>query len=248
MIWIIGGTGEGEAFSKILGDIPHIVTLGTREGLNYFKGQAYKYKRMDSQEMINFIKDEGVKLTIDLSHPFAVNVSANAKEACKACGIDYYRYERQIINSGINTHEFSNYEECFEYLKTFKGTLLITTGSNRVEDFEKVRRDNRFIYRILPMVDSVTKLNNLNIHMRDIIAMVGPFSKNYEIELYKYLRLDGVVMKDSGKAGGTDQKISACDELGLKSFVISRTGEDSESFRDFSDKMFKIIQKSQDLL
>ena len=77
MIWIIGGTSEGDCFSKRLGDTPHIITLGTREGLNYYSGANYQFKRMDFDEMKEFIREKNIHIVIDLTHPFAVNVSQN---------------------------------------------------------------------------------------------------------------------------------------------------------------------------
>lgn len=243
MIWIIGGTSEGECFSKRLGDTPHIITLGTKEGLNYYTGENYHYKRMDFNQMKEFIKSEKIHLVIDLTHPFAVNVSHNAKKACKDEGIEYYRFERNVTEFGKNTIEFCTYEECFAFLMEYKGTVLMTTGSNRVEDFEKVRGGNRFIYRILPMVDSITKLNNLGVHIKDIVAMVGPFTKELDMEFYKFFKVDAVVMKDSGEAGGTDKKIEACEKLGIKSFVITRKKESCKNFNEFIEEMFEIIYK-----
>lgn len=244
MIWVIGGTSEGEYFSKRLGSIPHIVTLGTKEGLNFYKGENYKYNRMDGEEMKNFIVEENIHMAIDLSHPFAFNVSREAKKACEESGIEYLRFERNTTKLGKNTMQFSTYEECFKFLKDYQGTVLITTGSNRVEDFEKIRNDNRFIYRVLPMVESVTKLTKLGIHIKDIIAMVGPFTKDLDKEFYKFFNVDAVVMKDSGKSGGTDEKIQACEELGIKSFVITRFENTGETFEDFVDEIIEKIQKN----
>lgn len=245
MIWIVGGTHEGDYLSKKLKDIPHIVTLGTREGLNYFKGENYIYKRLGGYEgMKEFINENEINLVIDVTHPFAVNVSKNAKAAAEAMDIPYYRYERNLSQKGEHTIEFSSYEECFQYLESWKGTLFVTTGSNRVEDFERVRGDNRFIYRGLPMVDSVTKLNNLGIHIKDIVAMVGPFNKDIDMEFIKFFDADAVVMKDSGKVGGTEEKIKAAEEMGITSFLIKREKEGNEDFDDFVKEIFTILKGS----
>lgn len=242
MIWVIGGTSEGEFFSKKLGDIPHIVTLGTKEGLNYYEGDNYQFNRMDYEQMRNFIKSENIDFVVDLSHPFAINVSHDAKRACRDECVEYHRFDRDVTEFGKNTIEFANYEECFEYLESFQGSVFITTGSNRVEDFEKIKGNNRFIYRVLPMVESITKLINLNIHIKDIVAMVGPFTKDLDIEMYKFLGVDCVVMKDSGDAGGTSEKIKACEELGIKSFVITRTKEKGVDFNRFVEDILKMIK------
>lgn len=239
MIWIVGGTSEGDYFSKKLKEIPHIITLGTKEGLEYYSGKNYQYKRMTLEDMVDFIEKENINTVVDLSHPFAVNVSNNAKKASEKRKIPYFRYEREVTELGKNSIEFKSYEECFEYLKTWEGTLFLTTGSNRAEDFEKVRKENRFVYRILPMVESVEKLKNLNKNIKDIVAMVGPFTKELDKEIYKFYKVDGVVMKDSGKAGGTREKILACEELKIKSFVITRENKEMGEFSEFVEKFLE---------
>lgn len=246
MIWIVGGTHEGDLLSKKLNNIPHIVTLGTREGLDYYKGEHYLYKKLGGYEgMKKFIAENNIEMVIDVTHPFAVNVSKHAKSAAEDMKIPYYRYERNLSKIGKHTVEFNSYEECFEYLKNWKGTLFVTTGSNRVEDFEKVRGENRFIYRVLPMVDSVTKLNNLGIHIRDIVAMVGPYNKNIDMEFLKFFNADAVVMKDSGKVGGTEEKIKAAEEMGVTSFLIKREKEGNEDFEDFVNEIFTILKDTK---
>lgn len=244
MIWIIGGTYEGDYISKKLKEYPHVVTLGTKEGLDYFEGENYLYKRLGGYEgMKKFIKENDIDLVVDVTHPFAKNVSKNGKKAAKDLNVPYYRYERNLSKTGKHTIEFSSYEECFSYLENWEGTLFVTTGSKRVEDFEKVRGENRFIYRVLPMVDSVTKLNNLGIHIKDIVAMVGPFYKSIDVEFLKFFGADAVVMKDSGKVGGTEEKIKAAEELGITSFLIKRKKDGDYSFSDFVKNILDIVDK-----
>lgn len=242
MIWIIGGTSEGEYLSKTLENIPHIITLGTEEGMKYYHRENYQYKRMSKEDMADFINDERIDLVIDLTHPFAVNVSRNAREVCQELEIPYKRYERPSIKGFEHTRAFESYDECFEYLdKNFKGTLFVTTGVNHVEYYEEVRNDNRFIYRVLPMIESVSKLVNLGVHIKDIVAMVGPFNEDIEKEFYKFYKADAVVMKDSGQRGGTLEKLKAAEELGLETFLIRREEAQDQSFVDFVSEIKDLI-------
>lgn len=46
-------------------------------------------------------------------------------------------------------------------------------------------------------------------------------------------------MKDSGKAGGTREKILACEELGIKSLVITRENKEMGEFSEFVEKFLE---------
>jgi precorrin-6A/cobalt-precorrin-6A reductase len=242
MIWIVGGTSEGEYFSEKLGSVPHILTLGTEEGETYYNNPHSLFMRMDEQKMEEFIKDKKIDMTVDLSHPFAVEVSENARKASESLKIPYYRYERDTTKPGKHTVVFKNYEEAFNYLKTWSGTLFVTTGSNKVSELEDARGENRFIYRILPMVKSIEKLSNLGIKLEDTVAMVGPFSVKLNEEMIKFFDADAMLMKDSGKAGGTEEKIEACENTGITSFLIAREENEHADFYEFVEKVLREIE------
>ena len=111
-----------------------------------------------------------------------------------------------------------------------------------VHKYEEVKGDNRFIYRVLPMVESICRLHDLNVHIKDVIAMVGPFSIDLNIQLIKEFNADHMIMKDSGSSGGTNEKIAACMETGIVPIIIKRNSESTESLSEFTNKMIKIIK------
>lgn len=225
MIWVLGGTSDGLDFSNYLGSRPHIVSLGTREGQDYYDRDNFVFKRMGQDQMEDFIRDNKVSLVVDLTHPFALEVSANAKKASEKMQVPYERFERPSLTYPDSALVFDDYDQALEYLQTYKGDLLISTGVNMAHRFRQIQGSNRFVYRILPMVDSVTKVHDLGINLKDIIAMVGPFSKDLNIQIIKDFDLDGLIMKDSGAKGGSPEKIQACLETGIDLFIIKRDQE-----------------------
>ena len=130
---------------------------------------------------------------------------------------------------------FRSYEECYKYLEKIIGTVFFTTGSKNIGDFEKVRGNNRYIYRVLPALESIEICRENNIHMRDIVAILGPFSKEFNNIMLSTYKADYCVMKDSGNVGGTIEKIEACKEIGIKSIIITR--EEEVGFTDIGEML-----------
>ena len=91
-----------------------------------------------------------------------------------------------------------------------------------ISDFQRVKNNNRFIYRVLPTTFSIQECIDNNIKMQDIIAILGPFSEEFNIAMFKEYKADYVVMKDSGIEGGTPEKINACIKCGIKPVIIQR--------------------------
>ncbi len=176
--------------------------------------------------MVDCAKERSIDMIVDLSHPYAKVVSENARSICEELNIKYVRYARKKSANKKGDITLSSYEEAYEFLSKIKGTVFFTTGSKNIKDFEKVRGENRFIYRALPALESLKLCKDSNVHMRDIVGILGPFSKELNKAMFSFYQPDYCLMKDSGEAGGTEEKISACKDLGIKTIVIRRGDED----------------------
>ena len=240
MIWIIGGTSDARRLIERLDhSCDYVLTIATQGGRDFFDSKNLFVGRLTKEQMEEFAIKNNVHKLVDLSHPYAKIVSENAKEVCKKLDIEYIRYTRKKVVSYDSGTYFNSYEESYKYLQSISGSVFFTTGSKNIPDFEKVRGHNRFIYRILPVSESISIAEKENIHMRDIVAMVGPFSKEMNIEMLKYFQADYCVLKDSGIAGGTIEKLQACKDLGLQAIII---GRDEESGQVDIDKILEMIE------
>lgn len=225
MIWIIGGTAEThELIEKLKGKREYIITVATSSGKEVLEDDRVIASRLNLEEMLFFIKDNKIKTVIDMSHPYAVEVSKNAREACKICNVYYLRYLRESANTD-GSLVFPSINSCMDFLKIINGCVFFTTGSKNINNFEKVRGENRFIYRVLPSIESINECVKHGLRMQDIVAILGPVSYELNIAMFKEYGADYVVMKDSGIKGGTEEKIEACKKLGITPIVIGRVDE-----------------------
>lgn len=226
MIWIIAGTSEAR---EIINRNSHldsfIATVATDEGREMISSDKVVAGPMNYNEMKDFSIQNKITLIVDLSHPYAEIVSVNAKKVAEELNISYIRHIREKTKESQNAIILSSYQEAYKYLKDVKGTVFLTVGSKNIEEFQKIRGNNRFIYRILPVVASIKKCNEHDVEMRDIVAALGPYSLDYNKAMFKAYQADFVLMKDSGVRGGTMEKIKACQELNIVPLIIGRKSE-----------------------
>ncbi len=192
---------------------------------------------MDRDEMTAFIISNKTDLIVDASHPYAFEVSENAREAAELTGVEYLRFSRSKSNVE-RAHRVESMDECLEFLKGVSGCVFFTTGSNHIEDFENVRGENRFVYRVLPTKESMEICRKNNVALKDIIGLLGPFSLEMNLSMFGEFKPDYVVMKNSGRRGGTEEKLEACHRLGIDPVIIQR--KDETGFSDL-DELIKYV-------
>ncbi|MBC8589446.1 precorrin-6A reductase [Paratissierella segnis] len=242
MIWIIGGTSEArELVDRLKNKVNYIITIATEGGREFLDSENVYVGRLNKEEMLQFAAQRDITAIVDLSHPYAKIVSKNAKEISEELGIEYLRFVRSKSKHGNDVISLNSYEECYDYLQEIEGTVFFTTGSKNIGDFEKIKGSNRFIYRILPAYESIMECRKFDIKMEDIVALLGPFSLEFNKIMFHEYDADYVIMKDSGAKGGTLEKINACKELGIRTVIIDREEEDGFYSLEYLEKV--IIKK-----
>jgi len=171
-----------------------------------------------------------IRVLVDLSHPYAVEVSENAEMAAASEGIPYLGFSRRRAERFDEAVYFDSLDSCIQQIIVMEGIFFFTTGVKTLPDFERIKGNNRFIYRIIPSQESLGICMENNISLGDIVAMLGPFSRELNTALFKEYKADYVVMKDSGTRGGTREKLLACRGLGIVPLVIGRS--EKEGYRD----------------
>ncbi len=225
MYWLIGGTKDARDFLNKVNKKKIIVSVATEYGAELLKEFDCKVvaKRLNLEDMITFVKAHQIKKIIDLTHPYAVEVSKNAIETSKKLDIPYYRYERKnLLYEGVK--EFSELSHMVREveLNIEDRKILSTLGSNNIDKFKYLSKKENFFARILPMVEALEKCKKAKLLSKNIMAMQGPFSKEFNICILKNYKINILLMKESGKSGGEHEKIEACRELGIEVFLLKK--------------------------
>jgi len=231
MIGLFLGTSEGREILRNLNEFTDniYVSTATEYGGDILKEYDYKYLNtapLTQKDMIRVVEKYGISMIIDASHPYATEVTDNIMATCEQKALPYLRYERpSVVDEYMpnpNIRIIDDYKDLEESLKGISGIIMNTTGSNNVEKLEIMKLPNRIIHKVLPIKEVLTKLYYLDIPIKNIVAIYGGGSKDFNKALFEEYNAQAVIMKDSGKQGKTKEKIEAALELGIPIFIIDR--------------------------
>jgi len=240
-VLLFGGTTEGRTIAEILSEnkVECDVCVATEYGEMVMEELPFvhvKQGRLDAGEMSSLVRDGGYDAVIDATHPFAVEVSANIRRGVGAASakLPLIRFERDTkLNSCPNDDGdvvyFDEASSCAEALERTTGKVLLTTGSKELCVFcrsDTLRK--RLVARVLPGLESVRLCYDAGLEGKQIIAMQGPFSEKMNRAVIDEYGISVLVMKESGKTGGADEKISAAKAAGIPCYVIRRPGGSSD--------------------
>lgn len=226
-ILIFGGTTEGRRlaeFCEELGAGAYVSVAGAygREMLAGLKKIKILEGRMDSEQMLAFIRNNKIAAVYDATHPYAVSVSENIQGACKRAGISCIRVRREL-GSGRACEDcfakFADIDEAVKYLEKTEGNILITTGSKEIEKY-KILEKERLYARVLPSKEALEACEAAGIALSHILAMQGPFSGEMNAAMIRNFQCRYLVSKQSGSRGGFEEKIKACEETGCIPLLI----------------------------
>lgn len=226
MIWIIGGTKDSRDFVQLYNQKENlIVTTATEYGGKLLEEFNVKVvtARLTEIEMEKFIEKEKISKVIDLSHPYAVEVSQNAMVASKNKNIDYIRFERENLETeDENNIIFYSVDEIVTYIENLQGNILITLGSNNIEKFQNLKNIGNLYFRILPKWEMIKKAEDCGILPKNIVAMQGPFTYDMNLAMLKQLNIKYMVSKKGGNTGGEREKIEAAKANNTLSILLDR--------------------------
>lgn len=235
-VLVIAGTTESRiVIEQLLKEGKQVVattatSLGT-EMLSHFPIEIKEGKRTEEQ-FIELLKEEAPMYVVDASHPFAVVVTETVKKACEQLKIPYQRVEREQISYDYDKIVWvENTKEAIAYLnqRGENENILLTTGSNTLKLYvEQVKNGTKRIYaRVLDHEYSRNACKDISIGKEHIIYQNPPFSKQQTLELLQQWDCHILVTKDSGKAGGVEEKIEACKQRNIPVVMIKRPVEET---------------------
>ncbi len=228
-ILIFAGTVEGRRIAEYLvrAGIAVHVCVATEYGEKLLpKGDEITVtsKRLTMEEMRTIFVQQEVPLVIDATHPYAVLVSQNIKQACMETGKEYMRMLRGSIQEQAEHCTYlDSVEDAVQLLKDTEGNVLLTTGSKELAKFTEIPDySKRLFARVLSTMTVVNECQKLGFEGRNLICMQGPFSEELNYAMLKQIDAKYLVTKESGSAGGFMEKLNAASKAGVKTIVIGR--------------------------
>ncbi len=197
--------------------------------------------RLDLSDMTRLLTENHYGMVIDATHPYAAVVTENIRAACEEKQVPYVRFLRaEGTTSCDGMIEVQSIDEAVEILNRTDERILLTTGAKELSRYSGIKGiEERVAARVLPSVSSIESCRQAGISSKNIIAMQGPFSREMNLALMKQYGCRWLVTKNTGKAGGFDDKL-ACLEAGFRMIVIGRPL--SETGLSFEEVMRKAKQ------
>ncbi|MCU6696692.1 precorrin-6A reductase [Laedolimicola ammoniilytica] len=234
---VFAGTTEGRQLSAWLAaaGVETLCSVATEYGELLVEKQPHlsvHQGRMLPEEMEQLFAEEGKPLVLDVTHPYAVAVSANIKAACEKTGCEYLRLIRPSLmnKNACKTAEeivvVESVEAAVNFLKTTEGSIFVTTGSKELAKFTALPDyQNRVYARVLATPEVVTQCTEAGFTGPHLICMQGPFSKELNLAMLRSIGAAWMVTKEAGRAGGFEEKMTAAKEAGVKVVLIGRPRE-----------------------
>ncbi len=190
-VLILGGTAEARELAQALGE-EAILSLAGRtdtpaDRVGGFGGPA---------GLARYVREHGIDLVVDATHPFAARMSANAV----AAGVPLLRLERPGFEGGTRVDTLA---QAAEYGRRVFLTVGVETAAFR---------RGFYLIRALRTPEQLPPRHEL-------ILARGPFAEPAERELMRSRAIDTLVTKDSG---GDDAKLRAAAALGIESVIVNR--------------------------
>ena len=239
-IFIFSGTSEGRTLSKALADAGadvhvRVATEYGAEVMGFDDNIDVKVGSCGGAEGIaNVIRENGYDVVIDATHPYALNITEHIKQACEATGAYYIRLKRNESDTeSSHIVKVSTIQEAIDYLKDKEGNILASIGSKDIALYTQIPNyKERVTARVLSTIESVQKCAEYGFSGKNLICAQGPFSEDTNYATLKQIGAKYIVTKDSGTAGGYEDKVRAAMRAGAIVVLIERPKEEGYSYEE----------------
>jgi len=229
-VWVFSGTSDGNALAaELAGQSWNVIVSAAsdygREALAAkYPGLTVRAGRMGMEARRMELKRSQARAIIDATHPFATQISAQLISLAQELGLPYVRYERPVAKPAPDARLCRTMEEAAEKALDDGKRIFLATGSKDLAVFLQSKRasEAEWFVRITPDASSMASALAAGISRAHICAMQGPFSREFNEMLWRNWKIDCVVTKEAGEAGGYTAKAEAARALGISFLVVQR--------------------------
>ena len=236
-LWLLTGTVEGHVFAKSLlkeGWKITVSVVSDRASIPYEKlnleeiliGALITEQEIRDVILNTRLNKNGFSCVIDLTHPFAVNITRAISKVCKELAQPYIRYERAIDNIS-NAFLIKRFSDLKKYDINNK-SILLAVGVRHLHQAQMfvINSGGNVYARVLANPDSIRKALSSSIPKNNFAVLNPSVSSNGEIEkaLVKKWKIDGVICRQSG---GKNEMLwhQICLSMNISLWLLERPNE-----------------------
>ncbi|EKT4458051.1 cobalt-precorrin-6A reductase [Pseudomonas putida] len=213
-ILLLGGVTEALAMARRLGP-QHVYSLAgigrVPQGLQC-QVRVGGYGGVEG--LTRYLREAGITLLIDATHPYAAQISRNAASAARNAGIPCWALRRPAwqAQAGDDWREVEDWAGLIEALKPFRRPLF-TLGREPLQHLDEIPPEQFWTLRALEACPGNERC--------EVIGARGPFHIEDERALFQRRHIDVLISKNSGSVA-TEPKLEVARELGVPVLVLKR--------------------------
>lgn len=213
-VLLLGGTGDALTIARSL-DAEHVYSLA---GLARVPEDLICTVRAGgfggSEGLAQYLRNEGIGLLVDATHPYAARISANAAQASRASGVPYWALRRAPWHKrpGDDWRYVDDWPALIEALTAFEHPLF-TLGREPLQHLDEIPAHQLWTVRCLDAHPGNARAR--------VVGARGPFTPEGERAFFDACRTDVVVSKNSG-GKATEAKLDVARERGLPVVMLRR--------------------------
>lgn len=221
---ILGGTTQASLLAEALAerrDVAPLLSLAGRTQNPVLPAIPYRIGGFGGAEGLEkFLRDGGYDLLIDATHPFAAQISANARLAAQRAGVPLAVFSRPgwSAESGDDWTEVATVADAVAALGPTPRRVFLTQGRLQLAAFGAAPQHD-YLVRAIDPPEALALLPH-----HEFISARGPFTLDGELELMRAKKIEVLVTKNSG-GGATAAKLLAARQLKIPVIVIARPPE-----------------------
>jgi precorrin-3B C17-methyltransferase len=229
-VWVFSGTGDGNALAAELFARGYrlIVSTASDYGAELaseaLPGLDVRSGKKGIEARRGELQQSRAGAIVDATHPFATDISTQLTQLACELNIPYIRYERPGVTLAGFDHHVPDMPAAARQAMEIGQRIFLATGIKDLQTFlQQPSAETRcWFLRITPDADSLERALKLGVPRSNICAMQGPFSTELNVALWSSWKVDCVVTKESGEAGGFQSKVDAACKLGIPLIVVER--------------------------
>ncbi|AZD13596.1 cobalt-precorrin-6A reductase [Pseudomonas chlororaphis] len=213
-VLLLGGVTEALAIARTLGP-EHIYSLA---GIGRVPTDLDCQVRVGgyggAEGLARFIREQGIELLLDATHPYAARISQNAATAAQLCDIPCWALRRPAwqAQAGDDWREVRDWADLVQALEPFKRPLF-TLGREPLQHLHEIPAGQFWTLRALDPYPGNDRC--------EVIGARGPFLIDSERELFERRRIDVLISNNSGSSA-TEPKLEVARERGVPVLILQR--------------------------
>ncbi|MBK4998643.1 cobalt-precorrin-6A reductase [Pseudomonas sp. S31] len=213
-ILLLGGVTEALAIARQLGP-EHVYSLA---GIGRVPQDLACQVRVGgyggAEGLARYLREAGISLLIDATHPYAAQISRNAADAASAVDIPCWALRRPAwqAQAGDDWREVQGWADLIAALEPFKRPLF-TLGREPLQHLEEIPLGQFWTLRALEACAGNERC--------EVIGARGPFHIEDERALFERRAIDVLVSKNSGSVA-TEPKLEVARERGVPVLILKR--------------------------